>query len=99
MDAQATLCLISCCMFTILTSRHISLGGEHRNESIFASSSTVKHASHTDKHLLEHYTSDIVDQRVECFYADDYDNEYLELTRLPIGEAQSYYQKNNRAAS
>ena len=63
------------------TSWDISAGGEHRNESIFASSSTIKHASHTDEHLLEHYTSDEIDERVELFYADDYNNEYLDLSR------------------
>jgi len=64
--------------------------GEFRNESIFSSSSTVKHAQHANRHLSEFYTSDVIEKRVERFYEADYNNKYLNLTRVQISsEAES----------
>ncbi|EED88134.1 predicted protein [Thalassiosira pseudonana CCMP1335] len=66
--------------------------GEYRNESMFESSSTVNHARNTGVHLKEHYTRDDIEQRVERMYNADYDNKYLDLERLKIGEAESFYE-------
>ena len=67
--------------------------GEFRNESIFASSSTVRHATKSGEHLFEYYTSQEIERRVEKIYQVDYDNGYLDLDRVKIGEASSYYKK------
>ena len=66
--------------------------GEHRNESMFESSATVKHSTGAVDRLSEHYTKG-VEGRVERLYAIDYDNEYMDLERVPIGDAQSFYRK------
>ena len=65
--------------------------GEFRNESMFQSSSTVKHAKGSENYLNEYYTSKAIEDRVERIYKDDYDNEYLELDRVAVGEAGQHY--------
>ncbi|KAL7540133.1 hypothetical protein ACHAXR_009882 [Thalassiosira sp. AJA248-18] len=67
--------------------------GKHRNESMFESASTVKHSTKAEHHLLEHYTSREIENRVEELYGIDYDNEFLDLERVPIGEAQEFYRR------
>ena len=67
--------------------------GKYRNESMFYSSDTVRHAEKTEHHLLEHYTSREIEKRVVKLFEDDYENEFLDLERVPIGNAQSFYQK------
>merc|ERR1712194_773194 len=67
--------------------------GRYRNESMFASSGTVNHARRAERYLLEHYTREDIERRVEKIFGDDYDNEFLHLERVPIGEAQSFYRQ------
>ena len=67
--------------------------GEYRNESMFQSSSTVLHAKGTGDKLLKYYTSVEIEKRVEHIFKDDYENEYLELDRVKIGEASEYYRE------
>lgn len=66
--------------------------GEHRNESMFSSSTTVKHSTGAVDRLSEHYTKE-VEERVEKLYAIDYDNEFMDLERVPIGDARPFYRK------
>jgi len=66
--------------------------GEYGNESMFESSSTVNHASEkASARLREYYTSKDIEERVDKIYEDDYENEYLNLSRVPIGEVESFY--------
>lgn len=65
--------------------------GTHRNESIFTSKSTVNHASNTSGRLFQYYTSKGMERRVDKFYESDYENVYLNLTRVPVGEAEAFY--------
>lgn len=67
--------------------------GEYRNESMFDSSGTVHHAKKAENYLLDHYTSEKIEKRVEKIYEEDYDNEFLDLETVPIGDALSYYQQ------
>ncbi|KAL7453633.1 hypothetical protein ACHAWC_005275 [Mediolabrus comicus] len=68
--------------------------GTFRNESIFSSSSTVNHAQHANQHLLEYFTGNRVERRVERYYSDDYDNVYLDLDRVSIRQSASLYYEN-----
>ena len=65
--------------------------GKYRNESMFESSTTVNHAKKSENYLFEHYTSEKIERRVEKIYEDDYDSSFLDLERVPIGHAQSFY--------
>merc|ERR1719361_2204046 len=66
--------------------------GKYLNETMFESTNTIKHATSAEKHLLEYYTKEI-ELRVEELYTSDYDNEFMDLERVPIGEAKSFYRK------
>ena len=64
--------------------------GVGRNESMFKSSSTVLHAKDTSAKLKQYYTPEI-EERVQHIFRDDYDNKFLELERVRIGEAEEFY--------
>ena len=66
--------------------------GSHRNESMFTSSSTVLHARGTENYLNEFYNEEM-ERRVEGIYAHDYENEYLELDVVKVGEASRHYRE------
>ena len=67
--------------------------GQFRNESMFESASTVNHFTKSINHLLEHYTSKDIEERVENIYKDDYDNIVMDLERVAIGNASSFYRE------
>lgn len=66
--------------------------GAHGNESMFQSA-TVNHAKVTENYLSEHFVSDEIERRVEEIYVVDYDNAYLDLERVPVGQASSFYRE------
>ena len=67
--------------------------GKFRNESIFQSTGTVKHATNSASYLMEYYANTSVEERAELYNDIDYDNEYLELERLKVGEAEQFYKQ------
>ncbi|KAL7516409.1 hypothetical protein ACHAWX_001430 [Stephanocyclus meneghinianus] len=66
--------------------------GSNRNESMFTSASTVLHAKGTENYLNDFYNEEI-ERRVEKIYADDYENEFLELDVVKVGEASRHYKE------
>ncbi|KAL7552814.1 hypothetical protein ACHAWF_018766 [Thalassiosira exigua] len=67
--------------------------GEHRNESMFESAGTVRHAVKTEKFLSNHFQNKETERRVERIYMEDYENAALDLELLKIGESGSFYRK------
>ena len=60
---------------------------------MFESVVSIKHGMKSKNYLFDHYTSDEIERRVEMIYEVDYDNAFLDLEKVPIGHAQSFYQK------
>ena len=67
--------------------------GKFHNESMFESATTVKHSKKAKSYLFDHYARNEIERRVEKIYEDDYNNAYLDLERVPVGEAEAFYKK------
>lgn len=71
--------------------------GADGTEGAFASTGTVEHAydgggGAEGGDLFEWYANEGTEARADEIYRDDYENERLDLTRVPIGEARSFYE-------
>ena len=42
---------------------------------------------------MEYYANTSVEERAELYNDIDYDNEYLEIERLKVGEAEQFYKQ------
>ena len=64
--------------------------GVNNTEAIFSSQSNVKHATNaTDK--LRMVLSPTLEKELDIFYADDYTNPYLNLTKITVYDSNLRY--------
>lgn len=44
---------------------------------------------------MEYYNSTSIEDRAESFSAVDYDNEFLDLKRVKVGDAKAFYERQH----